>query len=95
MNVSFNGKIWYWRGPSPYFFVTVPAGDSRDIKSVAKLVTYGWGMVPVRAAVGNTKWKTSLVPKDGCYVLPLKDSVRTSEALRDGDEVSVQLELNV
>ena len=95
MNASFASTIWYWRGPSPYFFVTVPAEQSRDIKSVSKSVSYGWGMVPVHATIGRTRWKTSLFPKDGGYVLPLKDSVRTAEDLHDGDEISVQLEVRL
>ena len=95
VNVTFSGSIWYWRGPSPYFFVTVPPAVSRDIKFVSKSVSYGWGMVPVHATIGRTTWKTSLFPKDGAYVLPLKDSVRTSEDLHDAQEVSVQLEVRL
>ena len=95
MYAKFANKIWYWRGPSPYFFVTVPADDSRDIKSVSKSVSYGWGMIPVQATIGKTTWKTSLFPKDGAYVLPLKDSVRSAEDLHDGAEVAVQLEIRL
>ncbi len=47
MNIKFSGKIWFWRGPSPYFFVTVPAKQCRDLKVISELVTYGWGMIPV------------------------------------------------
>ena len=25
MNIEFTGKIWFWHGPAPWFFVTVPA----------------------------------------------------------------------
>ncbi|MBE2223617.1 MAG: DUF1905 domain-containing protein [Anaerolineae bacterium] len=32
MILEFNGKIWYWRGPAPWFFVTVPADESSEIK---------------------------------------------------------------
>jgi len=30
MDLEFTGKIFYWRGPSPYHFVTVPAEQSGD-----------------------------------------------------------------
>ena len=91
MNVEFSGEIWYWRGPAPFFFVTVPELQSRKLKEIAGFVTYGWGMLPVRAFVGKTEWKTAMFPKDGCYVLPLKDAVRQAESLEEGGTVSVRL----
>lgn len=93
MNFEFNGKIWFWRGPSPYFFVTVPAKLCRDLKVISELVTYGWGMIPVTVRIGKTEWKTSLFPKDGRYIVPLKDSVRKAEELGEGDKVTVRLEV--
>jgi Domain of unknown function (DUF1905) len=85
------GEIWHWRGPAPFHFVTVPEQQSADIHALARAVTYGWGMVPVRARVGETAWKTSLFPKDGGYVLPLKDAVRCAEGLEVGGTVAAQL----
>jgi hypothetical protein len=91
MNIQFNGSIWHWRGPSPYFFVTVPAEESDYLKSISGAVTYGWGMIPVTAQVGGTVWTTSLFPKDSRYLLPLKDKVRHAEKLTEGDSITVQL----
>ena len=91
MNVEFSGEIWYWRGPAPFFFVTVPEEQSRKLKEIAGFVTYGWGMIPVRVWIGKTEWKTAMFPKDGCYVLPLKDAVRKAESLEEGATVSVRL----
>ena len=85
------GEIWQWRGPAPYYFVTVPVDQSRHLRELSSDVTYGWGMIPVRALVGATEWETSLFPKDGLYVLPLKDSVRRAEALEEGETVMVRL----
>lgn len=93
ITVEFTGAIWYWRGPAPFYFVTVPDEQSRELKAVAGFVTYGWGMIPVIARIGKTEWKTSLFPKDGRYLAPLKDSVRRAETLSEGDTVSVQLEI--
>ena len=95
MNIKFSGKIWFWRGPSPYFFVTVPAKPSRDLKVIAELVTYGWGMIPGTAQIGETRWTTALFPKDGRYIVPLKDSVRKAEDLGEGDKVTVYLEVHI
>lgn len=93
MNITFTGPIWYWRGPSPFFFVTVPDEPSRDLKAVSGVVTYGWGMIPVTVRIGRTVWKTSLFPKDGRYLVPLKDKVRQAEKLGEGETVTVSLEL--
>ncbi len=65
MNIEFTGKIIFWRGPSPFFFVSIPDEQSRDIKAISKIVTYGWGVIPVRARIGRTEFKTSLFTKDG------------------------------
>lgn len=93
MIIEFSGKIWQWRGPAPFYFVTVPARESDDLKHIAGSVTYGWGMVPVRARIGRTEWTTSLWPKDGAYVVPLKDAIRKAEQLDEGDLVTVRLEV--
>lgn len=91
MELEFSGEIWQWRGPAPYYFVTVPEEESLALKAVAAAVTYGWGMIPVRVWIGDTEWTTSLWRKDGRYVLPLKDVVRNAEGLDDGDTVRVRL----
>ena len=91
--MEFSGKIWYWRGPAPFFFVTVPEKQSSDLKAVSGLVTYGWGMIPVYARIGKTGWKTSLWPKDGLYIVPIKDSVRKAESLEQDDKVTIRLEV--
>ncbi len=93
MVIEFIGKVWFWRGPAPWFFVTVPEGESGDLKEVLRMVTYGWGMIPVVARIGKTEWKTSMWPKDGRYILPLKTTVREAEKIEEGDEVKVCLEI--
>jgi hypothetical protein len=91
VDFEFSGEIWHWRGPAPFHFVTVPQEQAADIQALASDVTYGWGMIPVWARLGGTTWKTSLFPKDGGYVLPLKDAVRRAESVELGDTVEVEL----
>jgi Domain of unknown function (DUF1905) len=91
MHLDVTGDIWHWRGPSPYYFVTVPEEESLYLQTVSAGVTYGWGMIPVRARIGGTEWETSLFPKEGLYVVPLKDAVRRAEALDEGDTVTIGL----
>jgi hypothetical protein len=28
VDLEFSGDVWFWRGPSPYHFVTVPEDES-------------------------------------------------------------------
>jgi hypothetical protein len=93
MSLTFDGEIFYWRGPAPYLFVAVPDEPSRDLKAISALVTYGWGVLPVHAQIGQTEWKTSLFPKDGRYLVPIKVSVQKSENLTVGDSVTIQLKV--
>ena len=95
MNIEFNGKIWFWHGPSPFYFVTVPEEQSHNLKVISGIVTYGWGMIPVHVRIGETEWKTSLFPKDGRYIVPIKDMVRKAENLKDGDIVTIRLEVRL
>jgi hypothetical protein len=93
MNLEFSGRIFFWKGPSPWFFVAVPDEQSRGLKAVSSLVTYGWGVIPVHVRIGRTEYTTSLFPKDGLYLVPIKASVRKVENLSEGDTVRVQLEV--
>jgi hypothetical protein len=93
MNIEFSSKIWFWKGPAPWYFVTVPEKESREIKAMSGFVTYGWGMIPVTVRIGRTRYKTSLWPKDGAYIVPLKASVRKAEKLEKGNTVTVRLEV--
>ena len=94
MNLEFDGKILYWRGPAPWYFVTVPEEQSRDLKEISRLVTYGWGVIPVHVRIGKTEFTTSLFPKDGLYLVPIKASIRKAENLEEGDNVTVRLEVH-
>lgn len=95
MELEFTGEVWHWRGLSPYHFVTVPDDDCGALEAIAPMVSYGWGMIPVSARIGETSWTTSLFPKDGQYVVPLKDKVRAAEAVEIGDVVSILLTVDV
>ncbi len=93
MIIEFEDKIFYWRGPAPFLFVAVPEESSREIKSISASVTYGWGVIPVYVWIGKTEWKTSLFPKDGRYLVPIRMSVQKSENLDVGDSVTIRLEV--
>jgi hypothetical protein len=91
MEVEFAGELYYWRGPSPYHFITVPEEICVGLRAVSALVTYGWGMIPVSVRIGESAFETSLFPKDGGYIVPIKDAVRHAEELSVGDLVALEM----
>jgi uncharacterized protein DUF1905 len=87
----FSGELIHWRGPSPYHFIALPPAEASAIRSVANLVTYGWGVIPVEAVIDGVEFTTSLFPRQGGYLLPVKDRVRLALGLDLGDVVAVEL----
>lgn len=88
---EFSGEIFQWRGPSPYYFVAMPEDGSRELKAAAAGLSYYRGVIRIRAWLGDTEWTTSLMSKDGRYLVPLRDSVRKPLELADGDVVTLRL----
>ena len=95
MELAFSGEMWFWRGPAPWHFITVPDEKCGALEATSRSVSYGWGMIPVTATIGDTSWTTSLFPKDGQYVVPVKTWVRKAEGLELGDVVAVHLAVDV
>lgn len=95
MEFEYSNPIIEWRGPAPFFFVEVPGDISIEIAAMATQLSYGWGVIPVRATIGRTTFTTSLFPKNGTYLLPLKIAARKPENLQLGDIVTVSLGLNL
>jgi len=91
MHYSWQGELFEWRGPSPFNFIAMTDDDGADLREIANEVTYGWGVIPVRVRIGRTEWTTSLFPRQGQYLVPVKDKVRRAESLTIGDRVKVQM----
>ena len=90
MDFEFEGPVVEWRGPAPYYFVRIPEEESADIKFAAKGLEY-WGQVPVRVQIDGADFGTALFPKDGRYLIPLKDAVRRSAGIEVGQVLAVGL----
>ena len=90
MDFEFEGPVIEWRGPAPYYFVRVPEEDSEDIKFAAKGMEY-WGQVPVVVHINGVEFGTALFPKDGRYLIPLKDAVRRPAGIEVDQVLSVGL----
>lgn len=94
MRLRFTGTIWCWRGPAPFHFVSVPPAEAAMIAEVATVVTYGWGMIHASVTIGRTTVTTSLWPKDGGYVVPVKKALQDAEGLGVDDEVELTLDID-
>lgn len=91
MELTFRSTIIEWRGPAPFFYAPIPDTHSDDIRRAAKLVSYGWGVIPVEAVIGGVVYRTSLFPKDGNYLLPIKADVRREAGITVGDVIEVDM----
>ena len=89
--IIFETIIVEWRGPAPFLFAPVPDEHVGAIRHAAMTESYGWGVVPVAATVGKTVFATSLFPRDGTYLLPIKVVVQKAEGVGLGDHISVAM----
>ena len=93
MTFTFSGELIYWRGPAPFHFIRVPEAECELIRDAAGFVSYGWGMIPVTARIGGVSWRTSMWPRDGGYLLPVKAEVRRRMDLQLNDAAVVELHI--
>lgn len=97
----FSGPLWIWRGKAKdsaptstaWHFVTIDGDVADALRAAAPGRSAAWGSICVHAAVGTTRWQTSVFPNMGVggFLLPIKAAVRKAERLAEGDSVTVQL----
>ena len=51
------------------------------------------GCIPVISQIGETRYSTSLFPKDGIYLVPIKVLVQKAEDVKLGDYVNIRMEV--
>ena len=93
MELEFTAVAIEWRGPAPFVFLPVAADESELIAESASELTYGWGAIPVEATIGGTTFTTSLFPREGRYLLPIKVAVQRAEGVGVGDAMTVRMRL--
>lgn len=89
----FRAPVIEWRGPAPFFYARIPEAVGADIAAIKRQASYGWGVIPVRATISGIEFETSLFPRDGTYLLPLKAAIRARLGVTVGDEVEVEMAL--
>ncbi len=92
---EFGAVLWRWNGEAAWHFVTLPHEVTDDVDETHEGSRAGFGSRRVEVTVGDTTWRTSVFPdkNTASYVLPMKQAVRTTERLVEGDSVEVHLRL--
>jgi hypothetical protein len=93
VELEFEAVVIEWRGPAPFFYARLPDDAAAAITRIRKLVTYGWGVIPVEAVIAGVSFTTSLFPREGTYLLPLKDKVRREIGVTVDDVVAVWMQV--
>jgi len=89
----FTGPAFVWRGPAPFLFIAVPPEHDAEIRFAARQASYGWGVIPVAATIADFAFTTSLIPRDGAYLLPIKLAVQRATGVGPGSEATVDLRI--
>lgn len=89
----FRASVIEWRGTAPFYYARIPEEAGAEIAAVKKAASYGWGVIPVNAEIAGVDFQTSLFPREGTYLLPLKEAVRRRIGVTVGDEVAVVMSI--
>jgi hypothetical protein len=92
MKIRFSGEVLWWKGPAPFVFVAIPEEAAAEIRTLSRELSYGWGVIPVQVTLGSTVWTTSLFPKDGRYLVPVKKFVQTAESVTVGQVLELDVD---
>jgi hypothetical protein len=100
--VTFKAPLSVWRtekyGNIGYVTIDGEAAETIHAHELTRRLELGrrrgFGSVKVEAAIGASRWSTSVFPqKGGGWFLPVKKAICRAEDLAAGDEVAVRLEL--
>ena len=91
LQLSFHTTIIEWRGPPPFAYAPLPPQQAAEVGRISKQASYGWGVIPVEAEIQGVRFTTSLFPRDGTYLLPIKLAVRKKTGITFGDAVDVDI----
>lgn len=91
--LQFEAEVIEWRGPAPFYYAVLPEAVAAEVGRVKRAASYGWGVIPVAAEIGGVQFATSLFPRDGTYLLPLKAAVRARIGATVGDKLAVVMSI--
>ena len=89
MVYSYSSKVELFERDKGWYYVPVPTEMSKPLEHLADR-----GLIAITAKVGNSQWKTSLLPMgDGTHFIALPAKVRYKEKLVLGSELDISFEL--
>jgi hypothetical protein len=101
--LTHTASLWLWSGDGngSWHFLTIDGDAAETIRAHEAMRRLelgkgrGFGSVKVTAAIGESRWTTSVFPSASHkgYVLPVKAAVRKAENIAAGDTIEVTLEL--
>jgi hypothetical protein len=65
------------------------------IDELKPMLTYGWGCIPVTCILGRTAFTTSIMPRDGVYLIPLKVAVRRTEGVATEAPITIHVTMTL
>lgn len=101
--VTMRTPLWRWQGGNggQWFFLSIDGAAAEAIAGHALMRRLesgrgrGFGSVKVEAAIGDSRWQTSVFPgKNGAWLLPVKAAIRRAEGIAEGDEIALVLILD-
>jgi hypothetical protein len=98
-DIEFLASVRIWNNgvsPASRHFVTLPVEVATNIRILVTHQPKRWRWsIKVRVRIGRLSRETSIFPdtKTQSYLLPLKADVRKQLGIKEGDAVSVMLEL--
>ncbi|MFW6600145.1 DUF1905 domain-containing protein [Propionibacteriaceae bacterium Y2011] len=94
MEFTVEGEIIFWRGPEPFYFLTVPDDLVGLLAELSNAATAGWGTIPATVRIGETQWETTVTPREDGYLVPVKAVVRRIEQVDEGDTVTYGMHID-
>ena len=94
MEFSFTSELIEWRGPAPFYFIPTPAKHTDEFKAIAADKSYGWGVLYANISLAGEYWKTTLMPKDGRYLIPIKKDIRLKHGFEVGQKLKVEIDFD-
>lgn len=94
LTISFDTTLIECRGPAPFVFAPIPEALTLPIRIAATEASYGWGVVPVSARIDQMHFTTSLFPRAGGYLLPIKLAVQRVLNIGPGARITAALSVS-
>lgn len=88
---EFRSKVWQHPAPGGWYFVSLPATVSKEIRKQFKSQEQGWGRLKITAQTGQSKWATALWydTRRRTYILALKKEIRVREGIYSGEVIDI------